>query len=313
MDGPRAGTPARERPFFVVGCPRSGTTLLRVILDGHSRLSIPPESHFIVGLSARRHARAAGVDDVFAHPLWQEWPIDESQIRRGVELRDPDGYPELVSAVFETFAESRGKARWGDKTPGYVSHIDRLARLFPDGQFIHVIRDGREVAASLREQEWGPRRAAVGAFWWRRKVAAGLRSGRRLPDSRYTEVRLERLVADPEGTVRRLCAFLGEAFEPAMLDRRERAAAMFAPGHAVTRHVGEPLAAGLRDWRAGLAGREQLAIEALCHRQLAVLGYPDSRWSAAGAACGWTAVGVHAVRNLPAAVRARLRPGRRRY
>jgi hypothetical protein len=313
MDDSFAPARTSERPFFVVGCPRSGTTLLRVILDGHSRLSIPPESHFVVGLSGRRLAGNVTVGDILDHPQLQEWNLDGRAVRVAVERAHPNGYPELVRAVFDCYAGSQGKVRWGDKTPGYVSHIGRLLRLFPEAQFVHIIRDGREVSASLAEQTWGPRRSAVGAFWWRRKVAAGRRAGTRLPAGQYLELRLEDLIAEPEATVRRLCAFLGERFEPAMLDHPTRAAGMFADDDTVTRQVRRPITAGLRDWRSGVGEREQRAIEALCHRQLRQLGYAGSRWSPVGAAYGWSAVLEHAVRNVPAALRARLRPGRRQY
>lgn len=303
----------RERPFFVVGCPRSGTTLLRVILDGHSRLSIPPESHFVVGLSHRGRRGAVTVDDILAHPECGAWDIDEAALRRAVERRDPETYPDLVRAVFEWYAESRGKVRWGDKTPGYVSYVGQLLRLFPDAQFVHVLRDGREVAASLRDQAWGPRRAVVGAFWWRRKVAAGRRAGARLRPDQYTEVRLDHLIADPEPKLRELCAFLGEGFEAGMLDFPARAHTLFAADDSVTRQVRKPLTAGLRDWRTGVTEWEQRAIEALCHRQLGRLGYDNGSWSAVAALYGWMAVLTHAVRRGPAALQIRLHPERRRY
>jgi hypothetical protein len=93
MDDSFAPARTSERPFFVVGCPRSGTTLLRVILDGHSRLSIPPESHFVVGLSGRRLAGNVTVGDILDHPQLQEWNLDGRAVRVAVEHARPNGYP----------------------------------------------------------------------------------------------------------------------------------------------------------------------------------------------------------------------------
>ena len=302
----------RERPFFIIGCPRSGTTVVRVILDGHSRLSIPPESHFVVGLGGRLRGTVT-VDDILAHPEVRGWAMDEVRVRGEIERRRPADYAELVRAVFESYAAAHGKPPWGDKTPGYVSHTRRLLRLFSDAQLVHVIRDGRDVAASLREQAWGPRRAAVGAYWWRRKVAAGRRAGSRLGPDQYLELRLEDLIAHPEAQTRRLCAFLGESFEAPMLDFPSRATEMFDADDAVTHHVRKPLTAGLRDWRDGLGPREQRAVEALCHRQLGRLTYRGSTWSAPAAVLGWSLVAGHAIRAAPSSLRARLNPGRRRF
>jgi hypothetical protein len=306
-------TVRRERPVFVVGCPRSGTTLLRIILDGHSRLSIPPESHFVVALDRRGDRGLVTVDDILAHPRWEHWDIDDDEVRRAVETRRPTAYAELIRTVFECYAASRGKVRWGDKTPGYVSYIPRLLRLFPEAQIVHIIRDGREVAASMVEQPWGPKRAVVAAYRWRRKVGAGRRAGRRLQPDQYLELRLEDLIAAPELVVRRLCAFLDESFEPEMLDYPARAPAMFPPDDTGTRHVREPLGADIRDWRARLSAREQRAVGAVCHRQLTRLGYEGSRWSLSAAAYGWTVVLGHVVRGAPSAIRVRLAPGRRSY
>jgi hypothetical protein len=303
----------RERPFFVVGCPRSGTTLVRTILDGHSRLSIPPESHFVLALTRRGLRGAATLDDILAHPQLAAWDVDEEALRHSVERAAPASYPELVSAVFDWYAASQGKPRWGDKTPGYVSYLGQLLKVFPDAQFVHVLRDGRDAVASLSEQAWGPKRPVVGALWWRRKVGAGRRAGARMGPDRYLELRLEDLIADPEREVGDLCAFLGEEFEPGMLDFPARARSLFAEDDVVTTRVRQPLAPGVRDWRAGMSVREQRAVEALCHRQLERLGYEAGPWSPGAALYGWAGVLVHAVRRTPAALQIRLHPERRAY
>jgi hypothetical protein len=302
-----------ERPFFVVGCPRSGTTLVRTILDGHSRLSIPPESHFVLALSRRGRRGTATLDDILAHPEFAAWGADEQTLRRSVERAAPANYPELVSAVFEWYAESQGKPRWGDKTPGYVSYLPQLLRMFPDAQFVHLLRDGREVVASLSEQAWGPKRPVIGALWWRRKVSAGRRAGHRLGADRYLELRLEDLIADPETKVNEVCAFLGEEFEPDMLDFPARARSLFAEDDTVTARVREPLVTGVRNWREGMSVREQRAVEALCHRQLARLGYETGPWSPDAALYGWAGVLIYAVRRTSAALQVRLHPERRAY
>jgi hypothetical protein len=168
------------------------------------------------------------------------------------------------------------------KMPNYVLHITRLAELFPDAQFVHVLRDGREVSASLVERPWGPRRAVAAALQWVRSVRTGLSAGRALGPERYMEVRLEDLVADPEQRLREICRFLAEEYVPGMLDYPERASAAPLAGTRDHEHVGRPPTAGLRDWRAKLSARDQAAVEAACRDLLAELGYAPGRASLGG-------------------------------
>lgn len=269
------GRPAGE-PFFIVGSPRSGTTLVRAILDGHSRLSVPPESRFIVGRGwgrLRRRRRPRTLEQLLAHPDLARWRLDREQIERSLSAHPVPTYRDLVSAPFEAYAERAGKPRWGDKTPDYVHHLRELDELFPSARVIHVIRDGREVAASLAEFPFGPPSAVSGAFRWRRYVRTGRRAGAWLGPRRYLELRLEELTADPQRVTRAICEFLGEQFEPAMLDYPSRfPAEYFRPGHP-HKHLSLPPTSGLREWRAGLPARDVRAIEAVCQPLLVELGY----------------------------------------
>lgn len=283
----------RSEPFFIVGCPRSGTTLLRLMVDGHSRLAVPPESHFIVALSTprrlRRVLRPATVDDVLPYLSARDWDVSHDDVRAAVAQAAPRSYAALVATVFSTYAAARGKPRWGDKTPRYVDHLARLAELFPDARFIHLIRDGREVAASLAERRWGPQSAVLNAFVWRRAIHRGRGAARGL-GGRYMEVRYEDLVADAEAQLRRICDFLGEAYEPEMLAYSSGDRAGRVAGSTGSSHLAKPPTAGLRDWRAGLTPLEQRGVEAVCREALARLGYPLAVASPTGAAYAWASL-----------------------
>jgi Sulfotransferase family len=304
-----------DAPFFVVGCARSGTTLLRTMLDGHPRLAVPDESHFVIGLAPRwwRPGGAATLDDILEHPKVQAWDVDPVTLRARSEAASPRGYAAMVDAVFSAYAAAHGKARWGDKTPGYVSYVPQLARLFPEARFVHVVRDGREVAASLAEWDWGARTAVSGAWWWAHKVRVGRRDGARLGPERYLELRLEDLTASPEETLRRLCAFLGEEFALAMLAYPDRVAASGRPVRRQKRHLVRPPTSGLRDWRSGLGARDQEAVEEVCRPMLSACGYdaPAPRPAARAYAAAIRArdLAITGVRDI----RARLRPATREF
>jgi hypothetical protein len=192
-----------------------------------------------------------------------------------VVAENPADFADVIRGVFSAYARSRGKARWGDKTPDYVLHIGELARLFPDARFIHVVRDGREVAAACAEYGWVPS-AVSGAYFWRQRVARGTRSGRRLGPDRYLMVQLEQLIAGPEAALTRICEFLGERYESAMLEYPATVESRY-PSHVTRRehrHLAHPPTAGLRDWRAGLSPRHQGLVEVACGRWLGRFGYP---------------------------------------
>ena len=193
---------AADRPIFIVGCQRSGTTLLRLILDAHPNISCGPETRFLEDL-----ARITGDGN---------WP------RMRLFGFPKEYWHERIAALFDEFqgdyARARGKARWADKTPRYALCIDYLDQLFPTCQVVHVIRDGRDVVASHRHR-WGYLSALKAVKKWPWYVHAARAAGARLAaQGRYHEVRYEELVSDPEAALRELLDFLGEPWDEAVLD-----------------------------------------------------------------------------------------------
>jgi Sulfotransferase family len=270
-----------EAPFFVVGCPRSGTTLVRWMLREHPRLAIPPEAQWIVEAAPpidgwSRDLENRVLDEILRHPTYARWPFGETATRAIVARRGPSRYAELVEGLFAAYAEREEKPRWGDKTPENVNHIEFLSRLYPDAVFVHVIRDGREVAASLAERGWTTSWLAGKAYWWRDCVTAGRRAGEQLGPRRYCEVRLEDIVADPEGELRRICAAIGESYTPRMLEYPRRIGEMDSwptDRRRSHRHLAKPPTAGLRDWKAGVSAGEQDEVIRICQPLLRELGY----------------------------------------
>jgi Sulfotransferase family len=124
------------------------------------------------------------------------------------------------------YAEREGKTRYGDKTPGYVREMPRIERVLPEARFVHIIRDGRDVALSHLRMNWGPSTYAESAKLWRNRIRRARRNARSV--SHYTEVRFEDLVADTEGVLRRICDFIELDFDPVMLDYHERASERLA-------------------------------------------------------------------------------------
>lgn len=224
-----------DRPVFVVGCPRSGTTLLTLMLHAHSRIAIPPETRFLMrayraqrrfGDLHRPAARAALASFVVDRrgTRFRDLGLDPQQVRRAV-VAAPPTVGSALGSVFRCYAAAHGKPRWGDKRPTYFQRIDAIRAMFPDAQVVHIVRDGRDCMASLKRMPWWRRDAVESLALWTQAVDEGRRAARRLPQGAYHELRYEDLVLDPRTELRRLCAFLGEDFEEAMLEPHRVAAA----------------------------------------------------------------------------------------
>jgi hypothetical protein len=200
--------------------------LLRLQLDAHPELAIPAETGF--GEVARRLEGGAVtrdelLDALTGMPTWVDLAMNRDELAdllAGVEDGDLSAG---LRAFYRGYAAARGKARYGDKTPGHAADMDVLSRVLPEVRFVHIIRDGRDVAASLRGLPFAPGDggiAAIAAAWrdtiWRaRRIAADV--------PHYTEVRYEDLVREPERVLRELCDFLELEFAPEMLRAHERA------------------------------------------------------------------------------------------
>jgi len=213
-------------PIFLIGVPRSGTTLLRVLFDSHSRIACGPETPWL----ARHACSIKNLYRVMAdepHGYVKSFEIERERLRaQGAEW---------VDRLFKTYAEAHHKARWAEKTPDHSLEIDFLSELFPKALFIHIVRDGRDVACStaiLSDErkaisEWHTRNllmddgmvvpntvlnAALRWKLWTERIEAGLASKREL------RLRYEDLIRQPVDELQRLMAFIGEKFEPGMLD-----------------------------------------------------------------------------------------------
>ena len=271
-----------DPPVFVVGCGRSGTTLLRLMLDAHPDLAIPPESHFLsrFGHNLGRYGTAGHVDaerlasDIVRTKTFQAWGVPGAEVMPRVHALAAPTFAGVVDAVYMAYADAHGAARWGDKTPRYVLDIPLFDRLFPGSRFVHIIRDGRDVAMSLRTVRFGPNEPMSAAAFWERRVRAGRRDGDALGTARYHEVRYEQLVEDPERELRTICSFLELSWNPAMLDYPERVAgALPDDRRSQHRHEDRPPTKGLRDWRTEMPAADVAAFEAVAGDLLDELGY----------------------------------------
>jgi hypothetical protein len=208
-----------DAPIFIVGCERSGTTLLRDLLRSHPRLTFPDESGFIP-LFYRAYGdpqNAAEACELAEQILRLRWVRLWQLGLEPASFSDCRSFREVLCRLYETYARHENKPRWGDKTPRYVREIPLLMKLFPGARILHIYRDGRDVALSFSHVWFGPCNTYTAAGHWKRCVNAGRRAAATLPRGTYMEVRYETLLERPRETMQQVCEFIGEAFDEAVL------------------------------------------------------------------------------------------------
>jgi hypothetical protein len=270
-------------PFFIVGSGRSGTTLLRAILTSHSRLCIPPETWFL-----NRMGDLLGVDRSLApdeveravtimttHYRWPDFQLDVAEFRRDVAGVASPHLRDIVEIVYRKHLERDHKVRWGDKTPGYIELVPQLVTLFPDASFIYFVRDGRDVAKSFQSRRWNGRWLHNNTREWNEAMEFYDRWNASPLSNRILEIHYEDLVLDPEKTIKKICAYLGERFEPEMLSWEKKVDQLVPDREA---HIHEKLKqtpgpADIYRWKHEMSAREVLVSEAFMGDHLKAHGY----------------------------------------
>lgn len=272
------------RPIFVLGCPRSGTTLLQLMLHAHPRIAVPPETRFLLPVYQSRNDfgdlreepnRRALAEAIVERrqTRFYELGLDAKEVADEI-VAGPPTVGTAFGTVFRAYARRFGKVRWGDKRPGYYQHVPVLTRLFPDAQIVHLIRDGRDCVASLKQMPWYQADVYTAASTWTEAIDYGRRAARRLAPGSYHEMRYERLVTDPEAELIALCAFLGEEYDPAMAEPYKIADEVIPPRkkwHADTRKQVSTARSG--KWDARLEPWEISLCETVMRRRLLANGY----------------------------------------
>jgi hypothetical protein len=269
---------------FVVGVGRSGTTLLRLMLDAHPELAIGPETQFVPDLIHLRNP----VEAIIGSRTWGDFGLDPAEFARRAADHDLSG---VLRAFYGLYAEVQGKSRWGEKTPGYVRNMDSIAPVLPEAHFIHLIRDGRDVALSRRARGMGAGKPmAATAELWRKRIESARRQAKGL-NGRYMELRYEDLVADPEPSLQRVCELIQLEFDAAMLrhsdgagERLAELGDLDAEGSKQARDAGERAGAHARAkqpastartgaWRTEMEAGDRHEFEAVAGPLLRELGY----------------------------------------
>ena len=294
-----------KNPFlFVLGCQRSGTTLLQHILDSHPTTAIMQEAGWFgtwyehkIGITPEGFVTADLIQNILRTSKNIELGVTAAELSAMIGDRPQIRYEHFISAIFDRFGGARGKALAGSKNPDYLRHLDILHELWPDAKFVHVIRDGRDVClcSSARWKDtgfqgfpfllyespdrvfddWKEDPVMTTALWWEWNVGLGRDFGRSLGAAMYYELRYEDLVTRPRDECVALCEFLEIPFDEAMLHHQENFRPRKGPrGTILHARVGLPITAGLRNWRSEMPVDELERFEAAAGRFMDELSYP---------------------------------------
>jgi Sulfotransferase family len=277
-------------PFFIVGSGRSGSTMLRMMLAAHSRLTIPPETWYLLALVRRfsidRPLSAEEVESAIAvitgHYRWPDMQLSAQEFRHAVSRLAQPYLRDLAEVVYRRHLEAEGKLRWGDKTPTYIQIVPELARLFPSARFIHLVRDGRDVAKSFQATGWSGRWLHAGTREWTAALECHWRWMRSDLRDRILLVRYESLVLEPQATLQEICRFVGEELEPQMLSWDWKVDEL-VPERELSIHRKLKLRIGaeaVERWKREMSAREIFVAEAFMGSHLMRLGY-ERRYSSA--------------------------------
>jgi hypothetical protein len=273
---------------FIVGVGRSGTTLLRLMLDAHPALAIPSETLFLQDLLSGETSKEQFLAVVTGAETWPNMTLTADELRDALD--GAFSLPDAIRTFYRLYAQKHGKTRWGDKTPYYRVFMRDIARLLPEAHFIHVIRDGRDSALSYQGLWFGPGDDfEKQARFWVEQINSTRAQASDL--MRYCEIRFESLVTEPEATLRALCSDLDLAFDAAVLDYYHSAAERlsevirpFGPAGRTPRNLETfmaihdraktPLdATRVGRWRTEMSRADRQRYEAIAGPLLRELGY----------------------------------------
>ena len=288
--------------FFILGRPRSGTTLLRVLFDAHPNVRIPPELPVFLMLYKKyehvrnwdRDARLSFIDHVFQPTVFNLRRIENLKIDRAaftealLKMEGTITITDLLMKINEHAYSMFPKAELmmvGDKNPVYSIFTRRLLKIFPESKFIFIIRDYRDNFVSLRNLKDVHMEAPVLALQvarWRRITKTFIECKEKYPD-RISLIRYEYLVTDPEGCMIDLCGFLGIPYRPEVFEfyrKKDEFISTFADPRVIKIHQSllNPITTSrIGMWKSGMTGDEIVMADQLAGDQAHLLGYTSEQ------------------------------------
>ena len=270
------------KPVFIIGAQRSGTTLLRLMMNAHSEIAIPEEGTFWMPLLRKFKGRLK--EKINKHDLekyfkyiqsntqFNLWGIEPDKVFDNIRKKGICSLPELMAALYEYYAATAKKKYWGDKTPSFFRMIQVLSRLFPDARFIHMIRDGRDIYLSWRKMDSTKSNICVTALEWVYKVRKAHKELKQLDSKRVMEIRYEDFVENSEKELKKICGFIGLQYESNMLNYWQTSEQFIGNHHSSL--IFKPVSSSsVNKWQKELTENEIMEFELIAGRLLSSMNY----------------------------------------
>ena len=262
-----------KQPIFIVGAPRSGTTLLAAMLGAHSHMSSGPETrffHFIAKadidqllVSWPENAIDFLFSVVLINPIPDHYGISRSEIRSYLEGQTPS-VQAILSSLTEQYMRKEGKQRWAEKSPENTIQLDLIRQYFPSSPVIRILRDPRDVALSMikTNDSWSPPDIPEALILWRKFDERSATFF--LEDENCYTINYENLILSPELELTNLCSFIGEEFEHQMLDTSRSASNVVTEKETWKRLVYKPVdKTRIGVWKKEFSAEQKRVAEAL--------------------------------------------------
>lgn len=280
-----------KAPIFIVGSPRSGTTLLAAMMGAHSQLSCGPETHFFRWLGdadielltapADWPDRAADFVSSISRTdftkggrraMIEDYGLDRKEIELSLATCSPS-VGAMLSSVAGSFMRLTGKSRWVEKTPDHIEHVAEIRRHFPSSPILRMVRDPRDVALSLTRVPWGVSSVTEGLLFW--KSQEDTSSGFFEHDENSLTIRFEDLIARPREALKEIASFIGEVFEESMLDTSRTGKIVNSREVAWKAKASQPIdRSRIEVWRGALTEKQNCLAEALVGDRIEHYEYP---------------------------------------
>lgn len=277
-------------PFFIVGASRSGTTMMRLLLNAHPHVGVPKELAYF-----ERCAREGHLDNwaklnlssdtyrTFVRGFLQRKKLaleglDLTALENEIVTDGPQNLERPLRVTMDAWAAKEGKVTWGEKTPKNLFYVDLIHKIMPDARFIYIVRDPRAVAYSMNRFARFVDDSVLNAFNWLQAATTGYDLlSRSIPEAQRLVLKYEELVSDVEATTRKICTFLGEPFDEQMLTFYQQTQGNIHPHskelggvHTLTKPIST---VSVDKWRDQMPAREVALVEAVCGDAMSRLGY----------------------------------------
>jgi len=218
----------KNNGIFIVGCPRSGTTLLRQILDSHTELAVVPESSFMLRLKRiswiygdlnKQKNLISLIEDIRSIKRVKDWfpEVETKEFAKQILKNKKVTFKDVIQEIYNLYSLRKYKKMWADKTPENLLQVNLIKELFPNSKIIIVERDGRDTALSLKKVDFGGWDIIASAYMWKKYVQKAREILKKYP--KYTIlIKYEDLLLNPEIEIRKILKFLGLKFEEKLFD-----------------------------------------------------------------------------------------------